>query len=329
MCKLPFSFILLIALGLISSCEIEPEFADPLDTDKFIAYDRFNGLAGESVRDIYLDDQNLLWFACDGKGISVLDGEQFTTFNTSNSGLGDDRVTSITQDLDGNLWFGTVRMLYILVDLTDWYYFELIDGENVQVNSLYTDPGGTVWIGTEGEGLFYYGSSGATGQVKFGNPQEADVVNDVSLDSNGDLWIATDYAALKYTGDGWEPYPVNNEYPTVEALHLDDTGKLWSGSSGGYGLNYFYQNEFSSIPPFNGQVNIFVNDIASDKNGNLWFATVLDGVMKYDGIRMHSYRPYNGFPSEDNFCVEADHLGNIWIGTYDMGAYKYIPPVEF
>lgn len=314
-------------LSLIA-CETDPDLVNPLDTDRFVTFDQSSGLAGDQVRDICLDSRGNLWFACFGNGITRYDGSTFTLYNSGNSGLGNNRVICITEDPDGNMWFGTDNRIFILVNQKDWYYLDLIDTLEVRTNVLYTDGDGTIWIGTEGAGFFYFDQGALQGPYAFADPTQLNNVNDISLDEEGYLWLATDYGLAYYNGQSWDitPLPAGIEF---NSLYLDPRGKLWIGVSGGSDFLYYSSGEFFIINQMNGQSNIFVNDIGSDLNGNIWIATNLDGVIRYDGVVMNTYKPYNGFASDNNYCIETDRNGNVWIGTYNKGAIKYIPPVIY
>lgn len=321
-------FITLILLGMIS-CEVDPDLADPLKTDVFETYDNSGGLAGNQVRDIFRDSEDNLWFACYGSGVTRYDGNSFITYNAANSGLGDDRVICITEDADGDMWFGTASRLYFLVDDTEWYNLALDPNRDVRVNALYRDQRDLVWIGTDGEGIAVYEQGSFYGMYALEGGPDMSIINAIGEDSNGIVWFATEAGIGIADPTEWAFLTLLEGSLGFSALHLDKKGKLWIGSSGGSGILYWAEDDLTELSPFNGQPNIFINDIESDLNGNIWFATTLDGIIKYDGVEMITYKPYNGFPSEDNFCVETDATGNVWIGTYSQGAIKYIPPVHY
>ena len=62
------------------------------------------GLSQSNVICIYQDSRGRIWFATDGKGISMMQNGQFTYYNDKNQ-LKDDRIYSITEDKKGNIIF--------------------------------------------------------------------------------------------------------------------------------------------------------------------------------------------------------------------------------
>ena len=56
-----------------------------------------------------IDGSGNKWIGTDGGGLAKYDGTNWTVYNTSNSGLPDNRVHSIAIDGSGNKWIGTIR----------------------------------------------------------------------------------------------------------------------------------------------------------------------------------------------------------------------------
>jgi ligand-binding sensor domain-containing protein len=96
------------------------------------------------------------------------------------------------------------------------------------------------------------------------------------------------------------------------------------------------ENEVSDKPPFidqittfpqihsnlNGMVREFVRAMHQDKNGNYWFGTNGDGIIRYDGkilekISIQVLRPFKVVRE-----IVEDKEGNLWFGT-DNGLVKY------
>ncbi|TAD99445.1 MAG: hypothetical protein EAZ97_08720 [Bacteroidetes bacterium] len=65
-------------------------------------YDDQNGLRSHIVFNIYIDNQNVVWLACNG-GLSRIENEKITNFNTKD-GLANDQVYDIIEDDQGVFW---------------------------------------------------------------------------------------------------------------------------------------------------------------------------------------------------------------------------------
>lgn len=68
-------------------------------------YTKKDGLAGNIVYSVALDDSGALWFGTNG-GVSRFDGEKWLTLDIHN-GLFDNSVYSVATAPDGNVWVGT------------------------------------------------------------------------------------------------------------------------------------------------------------------------------------------------------------------------------
>jgi ligand-binding sensor domain-containing protein len=60
-----------------------------------------------------------------------------------------------------------------------------------------------------------------------------------------------------------------------------------------------------------------------DDNNNLWFVTYLDGVWKYDGIRITHYPIQEKSKQISLFSIYKDKKGELWLGTHKNGTYKF------
>ena len=69
-------------------------------------------------------------------------------------------------------------------------------------------------------------------------------------------------------------------------------------------------------------VSQYIRSIYQDSKGNMWFGTINDGVVKYDGSVLTYFSDEDGFIAASVFAITEDTAGNIWLGT-DNGLYKY------
>ncbi len=74
------------------------------------------------------------------------------------------------------------------------------------------------------------------------------------------------------------------------------------------------QNYSSALlePP---RISEFVRRIFQDKNGNLWFGTNGDGVIRFDGDTLAYFSIAEGFGGVAVRGIVEDRKGNIWFGT--------------
>lgn len=317
-------------LLLISSCEKPEGLLDPLDSESWEVNNTSNsGLQGNDIRDITMDSNGNLWFACYGSGISKYDGQKWTVYNELNSPLASDYVEVIMENMNGDMWFGGYSGISMLADGNDWDFFNDTDYGGTYVNALFMDSENRIWVGTEGTGFYIYEDGVFDGPYVYDYYDGYYYVNDFTEDSEGNIWMGTDTNIVVFSGNSQIPFYVFDSYPVINKLYTDSKGRVWVAADGGETVSYYQDGYFRYISLYTGGTNYFVYDIIEDKQNNIWFATYLDGLILYDGIINRSYKPYNGFPSEWNDCLEVDREGSIWIGTLELGAIRFNPPVKY
>lgn len=70
------------------------------------------------------------------------------------------------------------------------------------------------------------------------------------------------------------------------------------------------------------QVSTYIRCIFQDRDGNLWFGTTTDGVVRYDGASLTHFNAANGFGSDWVNAIAQDIAGHLWFATRD-GAVRY------
>ncbi|MBK7940119.1 MAG: hypothetical protein IPJ82_24920 [Lewinellaceae bacterium] len=76
------------------------------------------------------------------------------------------------------------------------------------------------------------------------------------------------------------------------------------------------------LPKTGAQISEYVVEIFEDKKGNLWFGTVSDGAVCYDGKTLTYLSTKDGLCDNTVASITQDNEGNMWFGTHN-GASKY------
>ncbi|MFM9950048.1 MAG: two-component regulator propeller domain-containing protein [Saprospiraceae bacterium] len=62
-------------------------------------------------------------------------------------------------------------------------------------------------------------------------------------------------------------------------------------------------------------VSQYIRSIFQDSKGNLWFGTIGEGVVRYDGKTLTYFSNPDGFISNSVYAINEDKNGNLWFGT--------------
>lgn len=151
------------------------------------------------------------------------------------------------------------------------------------------------------------------------NGLSSNSVRAIVQDKYGFLWFGSDDGLNRYDGITMKQYKLNpqgaNEY--ISSLY-DTSDKIWVGIDEGV---YTYDYETETFTPFDivtsRQVGIktTVSHITEDKDGNLWFSTVGQGIFKYNVakqyLEQYEFRGANGSMAS----VLVDSENQIWAVT--------------
>ena len=288
------------------------------DGREFVNYSQREGLFRNHVDYLFKDDQGRIWMAMKG-GVSLYDGEGFKSFPFKPE-LSTRKVTSIEQDHEGRMWFGT-KGGGLVVMHPDGKLEYLNTDQNLShndVRTLYTDRQGLVWIGTRG-GVNVVQDSGI-----FVLPEESFnglSVSHITGDKDDNLWISTfANGVFRVTGEGVDHITGEDGLITNGAreAHIARDGHVWLACLDGiseldgqavartYGLG-------------DGLPFVDLKCAYQDNEGNMWFGTNGQGVIKFSGRAFINYTRSDGLEDDRVMTMTEDDSGRIWFGTYAAG----------
>lgn len=176
---------------------------DCYDGQRFVHYRHREGddnsLSNNNVWTLAEDREGRIWIGTLGGGLQCLDPRtgRFTTYNTKNSNLASDYISSICVGSDDRLIVGTASSGILLLEPESRKATNLTGDRagkqrfsNLCVNQLYEDSRGLIWIATR-DGLNLYDPKRDHAQrVAF--PQGDGIsrfISGIVEDNNGTMWI--------------------------------------------------------------------------------------------------------------------------------------------
>jgi ligand-binding sensor domain-containing protein len=142
-----------------------------------------------SVRDMVFDGVGNPWLATNA-GLLYINGNEFTYYNTQNSGLPNNSVTCLTYDSDRNLWIGMSSGLAKLCNGI-WQVWDPASGDypNRGFTDLKADRWGRIWGATANTGLVCFDGTEWTVFTAENSPLLTNWVSGIAFDSGDSLWI--------------------------------------------------------------------------------------------------------------------------------------------
>ncbi len=192
-----------------------------------------------------------------------------------------------------------------------------------------------IWIGTIGNGLFYYDQI-LQKMKAFDLPNKKNQVvgNNQSIisgaiDDNDILWLSSRASMnlidskTKKSISSSNPNHAVNQLANLGALALykDSKKNVWVGTAKGIYLfdqNCLFKEKFVlDESNTKGWINNIFLGIAEDQNGNMWFGSMGAGLYKLDYNNKH----FINFSEEQGLCnnnimgMRLDHKNNLWLST--------------
>lgn len=244
------------------------------DGEKFRIFTTADGLARDTVKDIFEDETGTLWFAT-GAGASHYDEETFNNI-TMNGPMGMqvlpdrwDEITAIAQDTAENFWFGstagityyniqTNRFRHFAIDEDFTPFQEMGNAPTANITDLQFDAKENLWMSRDGMDKENSGIRRYDGNKLMTFPQSEALpmnsVDNIMQDSSGNFW---------FTG-------VKNLPPTINETE-ESVSMVYNVVNAG--VSVYNGERFQNFDTDDGLPSNRVWSVFEDNSGKLWFAT--------------------------------------------------------
>ena len=257
-------------------------------------------------------------------------------------GLSQNEVTSILQDNEGFMWFGT-RSGLNRYDGYEFLVFDQMPGDsnslvNTSIEKIYKDSKGIIWIGTKSNGISRYNPvTGKFLNMPFKRDSSQNILPDKRVisfceDSDGGMWIGTwKGGLLKYYPETGQRKTYNLG-STINVIIKLSNGIVWLGTNNG--LFEYNHTTDSFILQNNLPNNNQVPSILEDRSHKfLWILHNNNSTLvKFDLVNRSSQAFCLNPAEEKEFGqfngttkIMQDNNGLIWIGTWGNGLFQFNP----
>lgn len=257
-------------------------------------------------------------------------------------------VTALTSGNDNTLWVASAKGLSAYSPSSpNGERFKHFASQNHRqhklppspVRALSVGPDGRLWVGTNGQGLWYlpFGESEFKEFTdRFNKPLKAQKIWSLRFSGDGRLWVGTQNKGLAvinpaeltvhyHAHDNSDPTSLSNNF--VWHTLVDSSGRIWVATQ--YGLSVTKPEENGRFTRYfaenSGLHSSVCHALIEDADGNIWVGTTA-GLSRYDPINDNfvSYGIREGLYGDSISSLTADDRGHLWMAT-QRGISRFNP----
>lgn len=267
------------------------------------------------VEAVAINQNGNLWVGT-ASGLAKFDGQEWTVYESSNSGIPDVRVTSLLLGGD-DVWVGTVNGLARFTG-DDWTVFKTVNSDipHNLIRSLALAANGNLWVGTL-NGLAIFDGIAWTVYTTANSELPENDIESLATGVDGDSWIGTNNGLALLRDSVFTDFTTaNSPLPNndIDAILVETSGIIWVGTEAGLakydGAKWWVYDTGNSA-----LLNDHIEDLALDSSGHLWLGTG-NGLASFDGGQFTVYSTTNSdLPDDRVNSVAVEANGIKWIGT--------------
>lgn len=257
--------------------EDEPAYKELVENSRAASYKILCGKGGK------------IWVASDGDGLYGIDVEERRVENFrfdaySHRSLSSNTIMDLFEDSNHNLW---IFHIYGRIDILPKAdsgrnvvtYKGALNENTIIVQSVIKSSDGSLWMGTDGQGLVKVAPDGTTKEQYLINEDfsQGFLVQSITEDGNGMIWVAT-------INDGvwlFDPqkkketrFPIVDEAglngKIISLVYKDNKGRIWVSANNGIVV---YDTEYNPIARFGTEDfegDVHCTAMVQSGDGNLW-----------------------------------------------------------
>jgi signal transduction histidine kinase/ligand-binding sensor domain-containing protein len=271
-----------------------------------------DGLSGNSVTDLYEDQEGIIW-AATSNGIDNFWDPRVTTYSET-EGLGAAGAVSVTVSHDGTVWLANYGSLDSIHNGTVVSRGKKDGLPGNQVTSLLEDREGHLWVGVDDELYIYVNRHFRP--VRGPNRGPVGMVGGMTEDVDGNIWAECNSKPRKLVRI--RDFKVQEEFsdsqvPSGHSLATDPRGGIWLGTFDGKLVSF----RKGAVGTF--QMNLTgdpeVRQIEVQQDGSVMAAAIDDGLISLRAGVVQRLTKQNGLPCDGVFGFTRDERKNWWFST--------------
>jgi len=283
--------------------------------------------SGKNIRALIIDHSQYVWIGT-YNGVYRINSKTNQILNhfiLDSIGIDNNKIRTLFEDKEGNIWTATGNTIYKIspnnnLQVSNYSCTELL---TKHIWGITQDCNGTIWIGTEGNGLFFIENNKLT-KFDFKRPN----INNVwalYTTKNGALLIGTDEGVCKIHEHTTQWINIKNGLSDnlIRSFLEDNEGNIWIGTLNG-GVNVLKPTIFKNYLPNDFSINTSVRSISKGPENLIYLGNTTGDILIYKNNQLEKLK-YSGYKiTKAVSMLKYDSISKtLLIGTYGEGLFKY------
>ncbi|ADV45025.1 response regulator [Bacteroides helcogenes] len=294
-------------------------------------YNRYNAMNGNTINDLYIDDEQRIWMANYPIGITVRNNKyadyQWIKHSIGNKqSLVNNQVNAVIEDTDGDLWFATNNGISLYISKTGQWHsflsgFDAVSIKNNTFISLCEVSPGIIWAGSYSSGIYQINKKKLS--VDFFTPSLFSKLN-IRPDkyiramlkaSDGKIWSGGYYnlKEIDYVHKNIRYFP---ELSGITTIVEKDTEHMWIGTATGL---YLLEKETGKFRQIQLPVeSYYIYSLYQMPDGLLYIGTNNAGLLIYNAAKDtfdHYHKDNCALISNNIYTILYDGNRDIFLST--------------
>jgi ligand-binding sensor domain-containing protein len=286
-------------------------------------------LPSDWITCITIDHSGNKWIGTTDSGLVQYKNNSWIVYNTSNSGIQINSISTLMVTSDNQIWIGTPGGL-VQFDGNNWIVYDESNSPLgvSPVSALASDNDGNIWVGSYGLGVLKFNWNNWTLYTDSNSDLHDNTVRSLFADRDNNIWIGTSYYSgekgglAKFDGTRWTIYDqfTADQYSNdINCILGDEMNTLWLGTD--KPLIHFIEPKYKLFYLTEPENLWSINCLVQDQNEMIWISSSSYKVLaKYDGSDFIRYDLTEfGAKFERITSMAVDHFNNKWIATNTNG----------
>ena len=266
-------------------------------------------LMSNTVLSIFQDGDRNLWI---GTQVGMVRLSHTPVRVLSLPTAADSDFGTVNLDSDGSLWAASNQLVHIVGNRVVPARFPGMS--NVHIRNVLRTRDGTLWIGTDGSGIFRI-KGGTTTQFTINQGLINNFIRGTLEARDGSVWIGTDSGVSHYINGAFHNLTDRSglTHFSMRSLLEDHNGDIWLGTE--RGVNHLRNEDIVHDVATEALKDEKIWAEHEDSDGGLWFGTLTHGLFRYRDGRITRYTTATGLASNDIYSILEDGHHRFWMSS--------------